>query len=196
MKKIILTVAAVALGIFLTSGILSAGEYGSEGKTMTKEHQAGAMQAAPADQVESTSKLIGNPVNGQQGEEIGKISNIIVDPESGQIGYAVVSSGGMAGMGAEHYIVPWKALHQDMKTQSFTLNISKDKLKEAPQGESVANREEGMKIHQFYGVAPYWEEGGMESGKMMKKEHMITNEESMEQQERMAPHESDLKKNE
>ena len=195
MKKTILTLSAFLLGIVLTAGPLAASDYGSESKTMMQEeHQAGAMMQTPTmEQSESSKKFVGKMVNGEQGEEIGKISKLIFDSASGQIGYAVVSS---AEMGGEHYIVPWNALHEDMQTENFTLNISKDKLKEAPQGESVADRKEGMKIHEFYGVSPYWEEGGMEHGKMMKeKENMMENE-SMDQQERMAPHESDLEKNE
>ncbi len=166
MKKIILTVSAVLLGIVVTSGVLAAAEPGSQTQGMMQEEQTGAMMQSSAGMTaESTGKFIGNRVDNAQGDEIGTISKLIVDDTTGQIGYAIVKS---SGMGGEHYIVPWNALSQRPQTEKFILHISQDKLKEAPTGDTVADREEGMKIHQFYGVAPYWEES-LEPKELMEK---------------------------
>ena len=44
------------------------------------------------------SKLIGMKVKNRQDEDLGKISELVVDYQSGKIAYAVLSSGGILGM--------------------------------------------------------------------------------------------------
>lgn len=163
MKKITITAAALLFSITMTTGVMAAGEYGSEaGQSAQSEHQMGAHQLQPGQQeqqVKSTNKLIGRAVIGKKGQEIGNISDIMIDTRTGQVAYALVSSGGILGMGTSQYIVPWNALHTNSQTDQISLDMSKDQLKDAPKGQTVASKEQALKIFQFYGVAPYWEEG-------------------------------------
>ena len=50
-------------------------------------------------QVSRASKIIGSPVKNPSGESLGNIKELVVDPESGQVVYAVVSFGGILGLG-------------------------------------------------------------------------------------------------
>lgn len=131
-----------------SSGQISASEQGSQ--------KAKSIQAA--------DDLKNFTVQDTQGEKIGKVSQVLVDLDSGRIGYAVVSSGGFLGMGGQKYIVPFNALKSAEKGQTLTLDVQKDKLQQAPKGdmEQVMTRDSGREIHQFYGVSPYWEESGSE----------------------------------
>lgn len=196
MKKIMVTASAFLFSMALTTGALAAGEYGSDHakEGQQAEQQMGAeqqdsqqfaAQQAGQQQVKSTNKLIGKAVKSSDGQELGNVSDIMVDVESGQVGYALVSSGGVLGMGEDQYIVPWKALQTDPQTEALTLNISQDKLKQAPKGQTVADQEQAREIHQFYGVSPYWEEGGQQEMQQQptQMEEPMMMEDSMQQEE-------------
>lgn len=45
------------------------------------------------------SKIIGTPVKNPNGDNLGDIKELVLDPRSGKVAYAVVSFGGVLGMG-------------------------------------------------------------------------------------------------
>src|SRR5437762_1793459 len=55
--------------------------------------------------VERANKLIGKDVIGSDNQKLGKIDNLIVDFESGHILYALIGSGGVAGVGEKKFAV-------------------------------------------------------------------------------------------
>lgn len=57
-----------------------------------------------------TSELIGRPVIGSNGEEVGTIRDFVVAPRSGQIRSVVVQSGGVLGVGGQRRAVPFTAI--------------------------------------------------------------------------------------
>ncbi|MDO8034687.1 PRC-barrel domain-containing protein [Janthinobacterium sp. SUN128] len=76
--------------------------------------------------------LLGDDVYNHSGEELGDIKEIMLDMRTGQIAYAVLSFGGMLGMGDKLFAVPWERLTLDTVNKRFLLNVDKDLLKEAP----------------------------------------------------------------
>ncbi len=102
------------------------------------------------------SKIIGTDVRSADGEEIGDIKEIVIDPRSGNVAYAVVSFGGVLGVGDKLFAVPWKALKLDNKDNSFVLNVAKERLRDAPgfdpdRWPDMANVQWNTDIHKFYG---------------------------------------------
>lgn len=83
-------------------------------------------------QLLKVSKLIGYSVKNTQGEELGEIEELVIDPQDGRITYAVLSSGGFLGVGGKHFAIPWESLTPMPEQQSFHLDISKEKLAQAP----------------------------------------------------------------
>ena len=75
--------------------------------------------------------LLGNAVYNSEGQELGDIREFMIDMASGRIEYAVLSFGGVLGMGDKLFAVPWSALTLDTVNQRFTLNVSKDSLTDA-----------------------------------------------------------------
>lgn len=67
------------------------------------EHEgvSDAAKAATSDKValQRASDLIGASVYGSQHEDIGKIEDLVLAPNSSDISYAVLSFGGIAGIG-------------------------------------------------------------------------------------------------
>jgi sporulation protein YlmC with PRC-barrel domain len=107
------------------------------------------------------STLTGDAVQNTAGEDLGKIEEIMIDIETGRVGYCVVSFGGFLGMGTKLFAVPYSALTVDTDKKCFVLNVSKDRLKEAPgfdkdKWPDMTDRTWGTGIYGFYKVAPYW----------------------------------------
>lgn len=76
--------------------------------------------------------LIGDDVYNHNDEELGDIKEIMLDMRTGQIAYAVLSFGGVLGMGDKLFAVPWERLTLDTVNKRFLLNVDKSQLKDAP----------------------------------------------------------------
>ena len=110
----------------------------------------------------STNAIIGDSIVNRTGENLGKIEELMLDLESGRVAYAVLSFGGFLGMGEKLFAVPFEALKLDASREHFTLDVNKDKLKNAPGFDKahypqVADRTWGAEIYKFYGIKPYWQ---------------------------------------
>jgi len=82
---------------------------------------------------------------------------------SGRVGYAVLSFGGFLGMGEKLFGVPWNALKLDTQNKRFVLDVTKDRLEDAPGFDKdhwpdMADQSWAQGIHSYYGTEPYAEE--------------------------------------
>jgi sporulation protein YlmC with PRC-barrel domain len=77
------------------------------------------------------SKLMDANVASKSGENLGQLEDLIIDPQTGEIKYAILGRGGLLGIGEKYVPVPWKAIQVSSEKQ-FTLNVDKSKLKSAP----------------------------------------------------------------
>jgi sporulation protein YlmC with PRC-barrel domain len=65
-------------------------------------------------------------VENNMGESLGKIEDLMIDVASGQIAYAVLSSGGALGRGEKLFAIPWAELKLDLeRDEVLILDISK-----------------------------------------------------------------------
>ena len=83
-------------------------------------------------QVTRASKIIGTPVKNPNGDNLGDIKELVLDPRSGKVVYVVVSFGGVLGMGDKFFIIPWKALNWPRDKEYYVLNLDKTTLSSAP----------------------------------------------------------------
>lgn len=103
--------------------------------------------------------LLGNDVYNRDDDSLGDIKEFMIDMASGRIAYAVLSFGGLLGMGDKLFAVPWAALKLDTENKRFTLDVPKDALKDAPgfdkaRWPSMADKTWASGVHKFYGT-PY-----------------------------------------
>jgi sporulation protein YlmC with PRC-barrel domain len=112
-------------------------------------------------QVSRASKIIGTAVKDTNGDNLGDIKELVLNPESGQVVYAVVSYGGVLGLGDKLFAVPWKALQWTSDKEHYVLNVDKETLKKAPGFDKAhwpdsANTwdQQREEIEQFYHVKP------------------------------------------
>lgn len=66
-----------------------------------------------------------------QGNDLGEISDFIIDPESGKIGYGIFNMGGFLGVGERYIPVPWTSIKWAPESKAV-LNIDKASLSTAP----------------------------------------------------------------
>lgn len=113
---------------------------------------------------ELTGKKVVNP----QGDDLGTISDIMLDIQSGRIAYAVLSFGSL--FSKKLFAIPWEALsledpdryYEGGGDRRFVLNISADKLKEEDGFDPdhyprQPDRSWLSNVHSKYGYRSYWE---------------------------------------
>lgn len=88
--------------------------------------------SGPGPRLMGADTLNGNDVYNAENEDLGDIKEIMLDVASGKVAYAVLSFGGVLGLGEKLFAVPWKALKLDTENKRFILNVSKDRLNNAP----------------------------------------------------------------
>jgi sporulation protein YlmC with PRC-barrel domain len=112
----------------------------------------------PGPELMGADTLVGNDVYNSNDEDLGDIKEIMLDMKTGKVSYAVLSFGGVLGMGEKLFAVPWEALKLDTKHKRFTLDLAKDRLKNAPGFDkdhwpNMADQAWVREIHSFYGAA-------------------------------------------
>jgi sporulation protein YlmC with PRC-barrel domain len=105
-----------------------------------------------------SSDIIGTKVKNPQGEDLGKVEELVIDPREGTVEYAVLSFGGFLGMGDKLFALPFSLLKmpgtmparnadgtpkdpgtertdgmgsKDRKPAYFVLDVDKERLKKA-----------------------------------------------------------------
>jgi len=114
-------------------------------------------------QIFSATTMLNDPVQNTLREDLGTIKDLMIDRKEGRIVYAVLSFGGILGLGDKLFAVPWSALELDTDKERFVLNVPQKTLKDAPgfnreDWPDMANQEWAREIHYYYQQVPYWEE--------------------------------------
>jgi len=112
-------------------------------------------------EVSRASKIIGTKVKSTSDEKLGDIKDLVLNPETGQVVYAVVSFGGVLGMGNKLFAVPWKALTWTRDKDYYVIGLDKAALKKAPGFDKKHWPDSASKwdqqreeLNQFYRITP------------------------------------------
>ncbi|MEB8386754.1 PRC-barrel domain-containing protein [Rhodobacteraceae bacterium KMM 6894] len=106
----------------------------------------------------SSNDVNGTDVYGNDGTHIGTIDHLMIDKQSGNVAYAVMSFGGFLGLGEEYHPVPWAKLRYDTAKSGFVTDITEQEVKGAPTRSDnwFADREWERRTHEHYDVPHYW----------------------------------------
>jgi sporulation protein YlmC with PRC-barrel domain len=117
----------------------------------------------------SASTIKGDKVVNIDGEDLGKIEELMIDVSHGRIAYAVLSFGGFLGIGNKLFAIPWRALSLRPHEHAFSLGIEKEVLEKA-EGFDKDNwpltREGLYRSYTYYGYQPYWQTTVVEKTEM------------------------------
>lgn len=112
-------------------------------------------------QVLSAGTLKGTKVVNTKGEDIGSIEELMIDLDSGFLAYAVLSFGGIMGIGDKLFAIPWAAMTIDTKDKKFVLDVDKERLEKGEGFDkndwpNMSDLEWRARMYEYYGTVPYW----------------------------------------
>jgi sporulation protein YlmC with PRC-barrel domain len=105
--------------------------------------------------------ITGMGVINANGEDLGKIENIVVDMLSGRVLYAAIEFGGFLGLGAKLFAIPWDAFQFGPERDRVILNVPKERFENAPGFDkdhwpTMADENFLNNVYGYYGYQPYW----------------------------------------
>ena len=104
--------------------------------TWTREYYSNERRANNAwsrlGYVQKAGRLMGTPVKNLQGEQLGRVENLMVDLSAGRIIAVIISTGEFLGLGGELSAVPPTALRFNPQHDTLQLDASKEKLAGSP----------------------------------------------------------------
>ena len=118
------------------------------------------------------SNAIGTRVVNAKGDNLGDVKELVIDPRTGKVAYAVVAVGGFLGLGEKLFAIPFGALEyrvtkSDLEQSSFieneyVLHVSRARLEAAPGFDAdhwplMSDEKWHRTLHTFYERPPYWE---------------------------------------
>jgi len=115
------------------------------------------MQATLSTQpVVTSDRVAGTDVFNPAGDSLGSIDYLVIDKRSGNVRYAVLEFGGILGMGAERYPLPWAMLRYDVDKGGYVVPLEKEQLGGAPRyADDVRPSYDdayGRQVHAHYGM--------------------------------------------
>lgn len=110
--------------------------------------------------IEKASDLMGRTVQNDRAEKLGKIEDLVIDPDQGRIVYGVLSFGGFLGVGDKLFAIPASSLQIPGTGAVVVLKVDKDQLKNATGFDkdhwpNLADPQFLTSTYEFYGQRPY-----------------------------------------
>ncbi len=117
--------------------------------------------SGPGPEVMAAGTLEGNDVYNSADEVLGSIQDIMLDVPHGRIAYAVLSRGGVLGIGDRLYAIPWSALTLDTDRKCFVLDVASERLErdkgfDKDDWPSMADEAWARQTYAYYDQPPYW----------------------------------------
>ncbi len=102
-----------------------------ESDNQTGINQEGPVANTPVSRLAATS-IMSDRVKNPRGEDLGKIDNLMINIQKGEVEYAVIEFGSFLGIGGKLFAVPFRELRLDPDNETFILNRDKEYLKKSP----------------------------------------------------------------
>lgn len=107
-------------------------------RTNDRQRQPQAQQQQRDAQVQhlvSTDDLEGASIRDAQGQDLGSVHRVMIDPQEGEVAYVVVATGGFLGIGRDHVQIPWQNLQVRMDNDDVVVTAERGLLEQAPVAE-------------------------------------------------------------
>jgi len=125
-------------------------------------NQAGQTRIAIARDFRS-SDIIGLDVKNNKHEDLGKIDDLVIDMKTGEVRYAAIAHGGVAGIGSKFFAVPWQKMTfmfgepNKADSRHFMLDVNKEQFENSPGFDSshwpnVADPQWGASVDKHYNI--------------------------------------------
>ncbi len=108
----------------------------------------------------ASDKVVGTDVYDANRNHVGQVERLILEKKSGRVSYAVLSFGGLWGIGSDYYPLPWAKLTYDENLGGFRIDVTKEQIERAPHYAENADvdwsAQRGREVYDYYGIPPYW----------------------------------------
>jgi len=154
---------AIGAGLGFLAGWLLTGSSSSSGTRRgvsdastwsAGSRQAGGIETDETAELIASNKVEGTAVYDRQGNTLGEVQNFMVGKRSGRVAYAVMSFGGLLGVGASYYTLPWSSLDYDTEKGGYVVDLDKDRLAQAPNHRSYEtpfdNPDYGRRVTEYW----------------------------------------------
>ena len=125
---------------------------------MTFENENNTFPRDETHDLIASERVEGTEVYNRDGERLGTIKNFMVGKRDGRVRYAVLSFGGLLGMGERFHPLPWDVLTYDTEKGGYVVDLDKEILKNSPSyergSEPTYDRAYGKQVHGYYGIPP------------------------------------------
>lgn len=108
----------------------------SQEKSYSEDNSTGANHEGvdaniPVERLTATS-IIGDKIENPIGEKLGKVNDLMINIQSGEIEYVVIEFGSFLGVGGKLFAVPFRELKLKPDEHIFIYNREKEYLKKSP----------------------------------------------------------------
>ena len=103
----------------------------SQQATPSQDQAASGGASAQSQSQLGANELVGKKVMDKDGKELGEIEDVVIDLQSGKVHAAVLSFGGILGMGEKNYAFPIDQLKPGQQQGQYTMDVDKQKLENA-----------------------------------------------------------------
>ncbi|GAA1343744.1 PRC-barrel domain-containing protein [Arthrobacter roseus] len=102
----------------------------------------------------------GRHVRDKDGEDLGKVEDLLIDSGEDKVRFLLVASGGFLGLGKEKSFIPVDAI-TGITEDEVRLDQTRDRVSGAPpyDPELVDQRPYHEDVYGYYGYTPYWGAG-------------------------------------
>ena len=80
----------------------------------------------------AADKVHGTDVFNNGGDRLGSVHDLMIDKQTGQLVYAILSFGGFLGVGRSYHPLPWSLLRYDTNLGGYVVEMDESQLKGAP----------------------------------------------------------------
>jgi hypothetical protein len=106
----------------------------------------------------TAGSLTGARVRNANGEDLGKIEEILVDTVSGRVAYALIAFGGVMGIGEKLYAVPWDAF-TGARDGEVVIDADRERLERSARFDPIRWQDPAdpvwiAHLDDFYGAVP------------------------------------------
>ncbi len=119
-------------------------------ENMTGKNAEGRHPNVPLQYLTATS-IIGDRVKNKQGDNLGKIDNLMINLATGNVEYIVVAHGGFLTINEKDFAIPFKEFTVDAENKCFIVDRTKEFIDNAP-GFDINHWPETN----FHGEEKYW----------------------------------------
>ena len=104
----------------------------------------------------SSDKVEGTAVYNREGDKLGSIHTVMIDKRAGNVAYAVMSFGGILGIGDRYHPLPWNVLTYDPGQGGYVVDLDRSMLEGAPSYSSSempdwSSRDWNRRVEDYYG---------------------------------------------